>query len=266
MSPDHFHDGQTRIILLFGWMFVLWMVEQGLPLTLTNRRPLWPNLLLTLSLVAVNLLFVASLVFLAQWTEVHRFGLFNWLGAGAGVKLIGGVVLLDFWAAYLIHVLLHTLNPLWRIHSVHHSDTQVDVTTAFRQHPLESALRIAFLLIGTVSLGLPLWVIATYQTLSSFNAQLEHANVRVHPVLDQLLRWVFVTPNYHKVHHSQFHAETNSNYGNLFSIWDRIFSTDNGRRSCHDISYGLDYLDNWTRLTFWELLKLPFKGFGKPDR
>ncbi len=260
MSLDYVLDAQVRSILIFVWMLILWLVEQGIPLTLANKRPVGPNLLLTFALLAVYMSFGGLMVILAQWTEAHQFGVFHWLGTGIAVKLIGGVMLLDFWAAYVVHVLLHKFAVLWRMHSVHHSDTLVDVTTAFRQHPVESFLRVVFLLTGMVALGLPLWIVAVYQTLSSLNAQLEHANLRVPPGLDRALQWLFVTPNYHKVHHSELQPDTDSNYGNIFSLWDRIFSTRSKRTSYHDISYGLDYLEKGKRHTFWELLLLPFKG------
>ena len=262
MNLESLLDGKTRGALLVLWMFVLWLVEQRIPLTLARSRSTGPNLLLTLSLVAVNLSCATLLLFTAQWAEAHQFGMFNWLHAGTAVRLLGGVMLLDFWAAYVIHVLCHKFSALWQLHSVHHSDVVVDVTTAFRQHPLESLLRVAFLISGTLFLGLPLWIVALYQTLSALNAQLEHANVRVPPRLDRALQWLFVTPNYHKVHHSENQPETDSNYGNIFSLWDRIFSTLNRRTSYHDISYGLDYLDKAQRLSFWALLKLPFKSRG----
>ena len=84
--------------------------------------------------------------------------------------------------------------------------------------------------------------------------------VRFPPRLDRALQWLVVTPNYHKVHHSEHQPETDSNYGNIFSLWDRIFSTLSQRTSYHDISYGLDYLAKAQRLSFWALLKLPFKS------
>lgn len=253
-------DPRVRTLLLFTWMLALWLVEQRIPLVPAGGRKTAPNLLLTLALIAVNLTFATLMVFLARWGAAHRFGLFPWLGAPVWLQLAGGVLLLDFWAAYVVHVLFHKIGWLWRIHRVHHSDHMVDVTTAFRQHPLESLLRISFLLGGMVLLGLPLWIVAVYQSLSSLNALLEHANIRVHPRLDRFLQAWFVTPNYHKIHHSKWQPETDSNYGNLFSLWDRIFATSGRRDSYHDISYGLDTLEEGKRLTFWELIRLPFKG------
>jgi sterol desaturase/sphingolipid hydroxylase (fatty acid hydroxylase superfamily) len=260
MNFDHLLDTRARTAFLFTWMFLLWLFEQRIPLVPSDRRKIGANLLLTFALIATNLSCATLMVFLSQWVTAHRVGAFQWLGAPVWLQLAGGVLLLDFWAAYVIHVLSHKIGWLWRIHRVHHSDPMVDVTTAFRQHPLESLLRISFLLSGMVFLGLPLWIVAVYQSLSSFNALLEHANIRVHPGLDRRLRSFLVTPNYHKIHHSRWQHETDSNYGNIFSLWDRMFSTTSCPATHHDISYGLDTLDEGKRFTFWELIKLPFKS------
>ena len=128
----------------------------------------------------------------------------------------------------------------WRFHRVHHSDEAVDVTTAFRQHPGETVWRVLWQLPAIILLGLPLWMVAVYLALSTLNAQLEHANIRVAGALDWAVRWLFVTPNMHKVHHSRLERETNSNYSNIFALWDRLFGTYTAAIDFGTLRYGLE--------------------------
>ena len=265
MHMEAIFDARTRTLLLFVWMCLLWLLEQKLPLARSNQRKALPNLLLMLLVLVMNFFFASLMVVSSRWTSDHRFGLFPWLGADPWVTLIGGIILLDFWAAYLVHVLFHKFQWLWQLHSVHHSDTMVDVTTAFRQHPGESLLRILFTVIGMFLLGLPFWVVVAYQTVSSLYAQMEHSNInlKVHPLLGNVLQRIFVTPHNHKIHHSKLQCETDSNYGNIFVLWDRLFATYNRRTSYHDIDYGLDYLKEAEKFTFRDLLKLPYRRKDK---
>jgi sterol desaturase/sphingolipid hydroxylase (fatty acid hydroxylase superfamily) len=149
---------------------------------------------------------------------------------------------------------------LWRFHVIHHSDDLVDVTTTFRQHPVESAVRVLFSLSGVIVLGVPAWTYLIYLTLSTLHAQFEHANIRLSTRVDSLLQYFIVTPNMHKVHHSKYQHETDSNYSNVFSFWDRIFRTYQIRKDYNSIEYGLDFLDNRQHFGFWKLVTYPFKA------
>ena len=173
------------------------------------------------------------------------------------MKLIVGVAALDFFA-YLAHVLLHKSWVGWQFHRVHHSEKAVDVTTAFRQHPGETVWRILWQLAAILIFGLPLWVVAIYLTLSGLNAQLEHANIRLNDRVDGLLRSVFVTPNMHKTHHSRVQKETDTNYSNIFSFWDRLYGTYTARVNFKGLRYGLDGFDDTDKQTLRSLLKIPF--------
>jgi sterol desaturase/sphingolipid hydroxylase (fatty acid hydroxylase superfamily) len=103
-----------------------------------------------------------------------------------------------------------------------------------------------------------MWIALVYQTISAFWAQFEHANLKINPVADKFLQLIVVTPNMHKIHHSLLQPETDSNYSNIFSIWDRIFFTFNKRKKYDDINYGLDYLPEAKEFSFTKLLKMPF--------
>jgi sterol desaturase/sphingolipid hydroxylase (fatty acid hydroxylase superfamily) len=135
---------------------------------------------------------------------------------------------------------MHRVPALWRVHRVHHSDRFVDVTTTLRQHPLETLLRFLFIMVTALPLGLPVAAVAAYRLLSVINALFEHANLRLWQPLDGLLSLVVVTPNMHKVHHSRFQPETDSNYGNILSLFDRAFRTFTPTERSARVEYGLD--------------------------
>jgi sterol desaturase/sphingolipid hydroxylase (fatty acid hydroxylase superfamily) len=253
------NDSNLRLSLLFIGLFVLCGLEFFFPLVKRDSSHLGSNILMTLTLLVTNVIFSSLTLFLSKWSEENNIGLFRMLQVNDVLVVLISIVFLDFWAAYVSHFLFHKFGWLWKFHSVHHSDTMVDVTTAFRQHPIESIFRMTFHISGMILLGIPIWVLLIYLTLSALNAQLEHSNLRLPSRLDKILQYVFVTPNMHKVHHSKDQHETDSNYSNIFSVWDRIFSTYKTRRQYNTISYGLDYLENSKTFSFWQLIKLPFK-------
>jgi sterol desaturase/sphingolipid hydroxylase (fatty acid hydroxylase superfamily) len=207
---------------------------------------------------ATNAVFNSALVLLLGWQERSGVGLLHAYALPPLVATAVVVLALDF-AFYLAHVSMHASPALWRYHSVHHSDPAVDVTTTIRQHPGEGVVRYLFLAAGACAIGAGPGAFAVYRTWSVLNALLEHANVRVPPRLDALLSWVVTTPNMHKVHHSRCREETNSNYGNIFSLFDRCFSTFVPTARAMSVAYGLDGLDRPSVQTAAGLLVLPFR-------
>ncbi len=227
----------TRLILLIVACAVLWSIESH------GSRSVWPNLGLTALLIATNLALAFAAASASAFAVAHPL---------VPLPPLLGIMALDLFA-YFAHVLLHQSSLGWRFHRVHHSDEEVDVTTAFRQHPGESLWRIAWQLPAILLFALPLEVVALYLAVSALNAQLEHANVRVPATLDRILRLLFVTPDMHKVHHSTDQRQTDTNYANIFSIWDRLFGT--YTRPIRPLRYGLDGVK---ARTFRGLLLLPF--------
>jgi sterol desaturase/sphingolipid hydroxylase (fatty acid hydroxylase superfamily) len=195
---------------------------------------------------------------LTAWSTRHGVGLLPSLALGPWAALGIGVLALDG-TAYWTHVFLHRIPLGWRLHRVHHSDPEVNVTTALRQHPGETVWRVAFQLATTIALGLPLWVVVLSLTASTANAQLEYANVRLPARLDRFLRLVFVTPNMHKTHHSRLSRETDSNYANLFSFWDRLFGTYTASVDFDRLVYRLDGFDSKEHQSVRALLCSPFE-------
>lgn len=228
--------------MLVATCAVLWSLESLVPLYRHpgNRlRHALPNVGLTVILLVTNLAlsFLAALT--SSFATERSLGLFAVVELPRWVQVIMAVAALDFFA-YVAHVSMHYSFLGWRFHRLHHSDEAVDVTTAFRQHPAETVWRVLWQLPAIILLGLPLWMVALYLTISTLNAQLEHANLRVSEPIDRAVRWLFVTPNMHKVHHSRIERETNSNFANIFTAWDRLFGTYTQAVDFATLRYGLD--------------------------
>jgi sterol desaturase/sphingolipid hydroxylase (fatty acid hydroxylase superfamily) len=142
---------------------------------------------------------------------------------------------------------------------VHHSDPAVDVTTTIRQHPGEGVIRYVFMAAFAIALGAPPAAFAVYRVWSVVNGLLEHANLRVPRRLDAALALVVTSPNMHKVHHSRVPSETDTNYGNVFSFFDRLFGTFTPTERGERIAYGLEDLDDASSQTTLGLLAMPFR-------
>jgi sterol desaturase/sphingolipid hydroxylase (fatty acid hydroxylase superfamily) len=224
-----------------------------------RRRHLLPNLALTGLLIAVNFGFDRLAGASGARQGSGGLGLLRDAALPVWAKVLTVVVVLDG-LAYLAHVLMHTLPPAWRFHRVHHSDALVDVTTAFRQHPLETLWRYSFQFAGAMALGASSQAVAIYLACSALNAQLEHADVALPPGLDRALRTLFSTPAMHRVHHSRAQADTDRNYSNIFSFWDRLFGTYRAPRAGERIACGLDEFDAPDRQRTVGLLALPFES------
>ena len=256
---------QARLVMLIGLCGLLWALESVIPLYKFRNsrvRHAMPNVALTLMLVITNLSLSFSSAFLADFSVRNGIGLFAFVGLSSLGQIIFGVLALDLFA-YFAHVLLHKSWLGWQFHRVHHSENAVDVTTAFRQHPGESVWRIFWQLAAIVVFGIPLWVVVVYLILSGLNAELEHANIRLNLRVDRLLRLLVVTPNMHKVHHSRDQRETDSNYSNIFSLWDRLFGTYTRSIDFRILNYGLDGFDVKQRQTLRGLLKMPFVNYNR---
>jgi sterol desaturase/sphingolipid hydroxylase (fatty acid hydroxylase superfamily) len=167
------------------------------------------------------------------------------------------LLLLDLVGAYFIHFIEHKIKWMWKFHMVHHADTHVDTTTANRHHPGESVFRAVFTTIGVIICGAPMWLVMLYQSLSAVLSQFNHANMRLPLWLDNAISWVIISPNMHKVHHHYMQPQTDSNYGNIFSIWDRLFGTYN-YTPVESLRYGLDVLDDSTDEALNYQMKIPF--------
>ncbi len=257
-----------RSLILVGGLTFFWLLEGTLPLFNFNYRK-WqhaiPNLFFTLTTIVVNFGLAFLLINTADWVKDNQFGIINWIpNLPLWAYVLLGVLLLDFIGAYLAHYVEHKVKPLWMIHLVHHTDHNVDTTTANRHHPLESVIRFVFTLFGVFIVGTPIAIVFLYQSLSLVATQFSHANIKLPKKVDSVLSYVLVSPDMHKVHHHYMLPYTDSNYGNIFSIWDRLFGTFM-TLDREKLTYGVDtFPDEEANGKISVLLKQPFHKYRKP--
>lgn len=257
-----------RSIILVGGLAFFWILESGVPLFKFRYRK-WqhaiPNLFFTLTTVIINFSLAWLLIGTADWVVVNNFGILNWIPEiPLWLYALLGVLLLDFFGAYLAHYVEHKVKPLWMVHLVHHTDHKVDTTTANRHHPIESVIRFTFTLFGVFFVGTPIALVFLYQSMSLVFTQFTHANIKMSKGFDKVLSYVIVSPDMHKTHHHYRLPYTDSNYGNIFSIWDRLFGTylylDREK-----LVYGVDvFPDEAKNSNIKDLLKQPFQKYEKP--
>ena len=256
-----------RSIILVGGITFFWLLEGLMPmrsLRYKKWRHAWPNFFFTATSVLVNFFLAFLLLQTADWTQANSFGLLQIVALPFWVSVVLCVLLLDFIGAYLAHLVEHKVKPLWMVHLVHHSDHHVDTTTANRHHPLESLVRFFFTLLAVFILGAPIGVVMLYQSLSVVLSQFNHANINLPTKLDQWLSYVLVTPHMHKVHHHHVLPYTDSNYGNIFAIWDRLLGTYKNLNA-ERIVYGVDVFPNEDKNSrVGSLLEQPFQPYQKP--
>ena len=257
-----------RSLILVGGITFFWILEGIVPLFSVKYKK-WrhalPNIFFTITTIIVNFPLAFLLLKTSDWTIENQFGIINWLPEmPLWLYVVLGVMLLDLIGAYTAHLVEHKVKPLWMVHLVHHSDHNVDTTTANRHHPLESLIRYTFTLIGVFLVGAPIGIIMLYQSLSVVLSQFNHANIRLPKKMDKALSWIIVSPDMHKVHHHFVLPYTDSNYGNIFSIWDRLFGT-YMELSPEEITYGVDtFPDEKENGSIIGLLKQPFHKYRKP--
>lgn len=177
-----------------------------------------------LNTLLVRLAFPTAAAGMAPLAEAHGWGLFHAIQAPAWLAIIAAVIFLDL-AVYLQHVLFHAVPVLWRLHRMHHADLEFDVTTGARFHPVEILLSMTIKLGVVAALGAPAVAVLIFEVLLNATSMFNHGNIRLAERLDGLLRWIVVTPDMHRVHHSVIPHETNSNFGFNVPWWDRLFGT-----------------------------------------
>ena len=257
-----------RTLILVGGITFFWMLEGIVPL-FNGSYDKWkhslPNFFFTLTTIVVNFPLAFLLLKTSDWVVTNDFGILNWLPKiplWAFVFL--GVALLDFIGAYVAHLVEHRFKLLWMVHLVHHTDHNVDTTTANRHHPLESLIRYIFTLLGVFVVGAPIGVVMLYQSLSVVLSQFNHANIKLPKSVDRAISWVIISPDMHKVHHHFRLPYTDSNYGNIFSWWDRLFGT-YMNLDRDKIVYGVDtFPDEVENGKIRSLLQYPFVKYRKP--
>ena len=179
----------------------------------------------------------------------------------AWVGVVSSVVVLDL-AIYLQHVLFHAVPSLWRLHRMHHADLEFDVSTGLRFHPIEILLSMVIKFIVVAALGAPAVAVLIFEVLLNATSMFNHGNVRIPTGLDRMLRWIVVTPDMHRVHHSILSRETNSNFGFNLPWWDRLFGTYRAQPTAgHDgMTIGIEQFREPRELGLDRMLLQPFRG------
>lgn len=237
-----------------------------------SRCQRWPNNvgLIVIDTLMVRWLFPFSAVALALWAEIQQWGLLNAVPLTPSVAIVGALLMLDF-AIYLQHRLFHALPWLWRLHRVHHADLEFDVTTGIRFHPLEILLSMGIKWGVILALGAPALAVLLFEILLNATSLFNHANLKLSTRWDRWLRWIVVTPDMHRIHHSWQWQETNSNFGFNLPWWDRLLGTYRAQPAeGHDgMTIGLHDFRDPKELRLDRLLLQPFRtstsrSTGKP--
>jgi sterol desaturase/sphingolipid hydroxylase (fatty acid hydroxylase superfamily) len=234
------------------------------------RRSRWPaNLgIVVLNTVILRLLFPVAAVGVALAAEARGWGPLHHPGVPDWAAFAAGVVLLDL-AIYLQHRMFHAVPALWRLHRMHHADLDLDFTTGARFHPVEIVLSMLIKFAVIAALGVPAAAVVLFEVLLNATSMFNHGNVRIAPRIEKALRWVLVTPDMHRVHHSIERDETNSNFGFNLSLWDRVFGTYRAQpRAGHDaMTIGIpDFRHTADCAGLMGMLAMPFRNGKQPAR
>ena len=252
------------LIYKAGWILFcitfFWVLEGYFSLFKLQYRK-WKhaqtNFILLLFVVLINAVFgiIAAVVFI--WGEKSEFGLLYYINAPVWAELLISIIVLDLIAQYFVHYLLHKVKWMWRLHIVHHSDKNVDVTSGTRHHPIDFIIRESFALFAVLVLGMPVSFYVFYRIITILFTYFNHANIRLPLWLDKGLSYIIVSPNMHKFHHHYQLPWTDNNYGNIFSLWDRLFGTF-VYEDPEAIQYGIDVADHIADENIMVQLGIPF--------
>ena len=258
-----------RLVFFVGMFALIAVWERMSPRrTLTTSKTIrWiSNLSITfLNPLLLYLLLPILAIDMATKAHAEGWGLLNNVDLAFWLELVIGLVVLDL-VIYLQHVMFHAIPILWRLHMMHHADLDYDLTTGLRFHPIEILLSMVIKLCVVSALGPPVAAVLTFEVILNGMAIFNHGNIRVPLKLDHLLRYLVVTPDMHRVHHSVIIRETNSNFGFNLSWWDRLFGTYRPQpaKGHEAMTIGLSQFREPEKLTLPWLLVLPF--IGNPGR
>ena len=254
-----------RLGFFFGILIIMFLWEVIMPrrrLTTSKNTRWFSNLSLVLiDSVTARIAFPAGLAGVAFVAQQRGWGMFSFLELPFLLKIVLGVLILDL-AIYLQHVMFHSAPLLWRLHMVHHSDMDIDVTTGVRFHPIEILLSMGIKMIVVVLIGAPALAVLIFEIILNGTSMFNHGNVHYPQSADSIIRLFVVTPEMHRVHHSTIRWETNSNLGFNFPWWDRLFGTyrDQPAKGHLEMTIGLDQYKEPQKLTLLWLIALPFIG------
>ena len=262
------NEADLRLACFLGIFLVMacWELLSPRKLLIKPKLLRWFN---NISLTILNTAFIRLLFFMASISlvtgmatlaEKKSWGLFNMIEIGGGIEILASLLLLDL-AIYFQHILFHKVFWLWRLHRVHHSDTDIDVTTGARFHPAEIILSIIFKMGLVFLIGPKVIAVILFEIILNACAMFNHANVLLPKHIDSLVRLILVTPDMHRVHHSIIRKETDSNFGFSIALWDRLFKTYCAQpEKGHDkMMIGVDEFREEKEVYIHKMLSQPFR-------
>lgn len=259
------NEPAIRLIFFLGILAAMAIWEVAAP---RRRREIprllrWTNNLgvVAVDTILVRLAFPVVAVGLALVAEERGWGLLNIFPVPGWLAFIGAIMALDL-AIYLQHVMFHAVPALWRVHRMHHADLEFDVTTGLRFHPVEILLSMGIKLAVVAALGPPAVAVLVFEVLLNGTAMFNHSNIRIPRSVDRVLRWFVVTPDMHRVHHSIYPVETNSNFGFNLPWWDRLLGTYRAQpRDGHEsMTIGIEQFRSRRDLWLDYMLVQPLRG------
>ena len=258
-----FEEAQVRVSIFLGLFLILAILQyyapRRVPRADTKMRWFTNWAIAIIDSVVLRFLFASAAVGAALWAQQNNYGLFNLSNTSGWVTGIISFIVLDF-AIWLSHVASHKIPIFWKVHRMHHSDVDFDVTTAIRFHPIEIVLSMLWKFAIVIAIGAPPISVLLFEIILNGTAMFNHSNLKLNLAFDRWLRIFVVTPDMHRVHHSIIHNETDSNYGFNLAIWDRIFGTyiDQPEAGHDDMIIGLDdWQDERPTKLIWSLC-VPF--------
>ena len=261
---------EVQLCLFFGLFFINWNLENiaGVVFTYKKWKHAFVNAPFIITSIPGQLLLALAFAKTIDWTIQHQFGFFYYLQIGKNCSLylfLASFIFLDF-GEYVYHVIMHKVKGLWMFHIVHHSDPVVDVSTTLREHPGENIIRLSFTLLWVFISGTVFWALMLRQIIQAFTTLFAHMNYRLPAKANKIIGLLFITPNLHQVHHHYQQPYTDSNYGDVLSIWDRVFGTFKTLPS-DKLIFGLDtYMNKEDTGKFISLVKLPFGKYRKKGK
>jgi len=239
-------------------VMIIWEILYPKRKLIAGRTSRWPanitiSILNTIIVRLIPILPITVALALPDW------GILNVMGIPMWMKVVIGFLALDY-IIYIQHVTFHRIKFFWRFHKMHHTDLDIDVTTGARFHPIEILFSLLIKIFAVFVIGVPAAAVLIFEVVLNATAMFNHSNVQVNRVVDRLLRWIIVTPDMHRVHHSIYREETDSNFGFNLPWWDYLFSTYKAKpRDGHkNMKIGLSIFQNKGYLSLKWLLLIPF--------
>jgi len=249
-------DQNIALVVLIALFYSLERLLES-PHKHQNRIPHFlNNAVFQIIFFGLNIIIAAIQVSLLKWSNANNFGLFHHLAVPFWLQIILAIAALDL-SSYWVHRTSHRLPLLWRLHRVHHSDNNLDTSSFFRGHPLEGFTFGSGFLLTAMLLGLEMNVFIFYFIAVLPVLIIQHSNIETPLWIDKTFGRIFTTPNLHKIHHHRDQHFTDSNYADIFILWDKLFGTYT-YAPVSEIEFGLREFDGAGKQTWWYLLISPF--------